>query len=63
MSNYNRRLDKIQERAVPAGKILVCFCAKKHGCVNVKEHDPDCPALSASEHDTVIIVRYDEPRS
>jgi len=56
---FRRRIDALERRRVtPRRGILVCDCATRNGYVTPDEHLPGCLALSATDDDTVIIIRY-----
>lgn len=58
-----RRLERIEARRNP-GVLYVCWCAHRNGRENTPEHDPGCPALTAGDNDTVLVIRYeDDPRN
>ena len=61
----NHRLDQVERRLdpLPDGQVIVCFCATRAGRVSVEGHDATCPALKATDRDTVILVEYDDART
>ena len=61
----NHRLDQVERRLdpLPDGQVIVCFCATRAGRVSVEGHDATCPALLATDRDTVILVEYDDART
>ena len=50
-TNLAKRLDAIEARRRPAGRVFVCRCGPG-------EHKPDCPARTAGDGDHVIRVLY-----
>ena len=53
-----RRIEALEAKTTPPGKLLVCSCATHAGRRNITEHETDCPALTAAPRDTVLTVHY-----
>ena len=54
-----RRVSSIEARRNP-GAMYVCWCAHRNDRENTPEHDPDCPAATPGDNDTVLVLRWED---
>lgn len=54
-TNLARRVQALELRSQPAARWLACTCGVPGG-----SHTADCPAATAGDNDTVILVLWEE---
>jgi len=52
-----KRIEALEARKADS-RLIVCSCATRNNYQTPIAHFADCPALAATDDDTVIIIRY-----